>query len=102
MHTRLLNLQGLNVHCRLPSEGLLCYRGAIYYLSAETYRERVHNCIMHLVPLFMGNKKHNEMISQCIDESFLFRYVLGFFLLSCPHPFPLNNHPLSTQKSLQS
>lgn len=54
------------------------------------------------VPLFMGNKKHNEMISQCIDESFLFRYVLGFFLLSCPHPFPLNNHPLSTQKSLQS
>lgn len=48
MHTRLLNLQGLNVHCRLPSEGLLCYRGAIYHLSADTYRERVYNCTMHL------------------------------------------------------
>lgn len=45
MHIRLRNLQGLSVHCRLPSVGLLCYTGGICHFSVDTYRERVCNCI---------------------------------------------------------
>lgn len=56
MHTRLLNLQGLSVSCRLPSEGLLCYRGGICHYSVDTYRERVCSCIVHLC-LFYGQQE---------------------------------------------
>lgn len=100
MHTRVLNLQGLSVHCRLPSEGLLCYRGGICHLSVDTYRERVCNYIMQPCLFLWATRGIMRRYLNVWMTPFCSDMFQGFFLLSCHPPFPSNIHPLSVHRSL--